>query len=50
MPTYEGENVAAEIWRILQEHRGRKELRKIGAPVLNPKVTPKSDRDRFPDN
>lgn len=50
MATYEGEGASAEVWRVVQEHRGRKELRKAATPAMDPKVTPKGKRDAFPDN
>lgn len=50
MTTYAGKEASAAVWRILQERRGRKELRSIGTQRHDPKLTPKSDRDRFSDN
>lgn len=50
MATYEGANVSAEVWRVVQEHRGRKELRAVGTQRHDPKLTPKGKSDRFADN
>ena len=50
MSDYAGEGIHAEVWRAVAEIRGRKELRKTGALVLDPKATPKTHRDGHPDN
>lgn len=50
MATYDGANVSAEVWRLVQEHRGRKELWKAATPAMDPKLTPKAKRDASPDN